>query len=204
MIILRERLYSEAGEKKLEERARKKLRKKFYELEQAKKLGIEPEDFLKNSEYKYLPKEEQDSIIRRYRQAKRKYTPIDPREQKNISLEEKEVLARSVNARSKPALENSDNRSRSRAGFRSREEAAAALEDWKTGPLRDSHDFSNSLDDYYKEKIKRTKVQRKLKKATRKLKKAAPWVIGGTATIGATAAGIKAYKKKKANKKDNK
>ena len=170
-MILKRKLYSEAGLDVKEERARKKIRKKFYELEQAKKLGIEPEEFPKNSEYKRLPKEEQDSIIRRYRRANRRSIPIDPREQRNISLEDKEVLARSVNVRSKPALENGDYRSRSRAGFRLREEAAGALKDWKSGPLRDSHDFSNSLDDYYKERIKRTKVQRKLKKITRKLRK---------------------------------
>ena len=77
----------------------------------------------------------------------------------------------------------------------------------RAGISRDSEEIRNAQRKLSEQRVEeinlaRSKAERWANTTKPAIKKAAPWVIGGTAIAGATAAGIKIAKKKKAKKED--
>lgn len=227
MIILREKLYSEAGKKKLEERAKKKANKRKWQIEQqAENLknsstieherhinGIRELGNLRNSinekKRTLIPaatKEDAKLGVARFRQ--QWYGPTDVLEEK--AKIKADNLKDFKNSRSE-ALSDYKRK-------KEREELQRNIEEKfeirKAERKKAASDFDRKVEAWKAQKAKRQMraeisreaperlVRIKKLERTKAIKKAAPYIAAGTLATGAAVAGAKALKKKKSKKED--
>lgn len=235
MILLRQRTYSEAGKKKLEERARKKANKRSWQLNQAREASdfswqrgpFDSEFGEKHAERKkWLKGKTNEEVLNSIDKKPVKVTKrkgfLSNTTERSYNLPKSVVKEMELGEEAlRTGRESIKNQGTNywRLGKAEKfgekpNQLMVDISSGKTGALGEHKlDFVRELDLKHelrarKDRLKKIEEEKakEIAKAARKakVKKAAPWIIGGTATIGATAAGIKAYKKKKANKKDNK
>lgn len=231
-MILKRKLYSEAGKKKLEERARKKANKRKWQIEQAR----EASDF---SWTRGLSSEfgEKHAERKKWLKGKNNEEVLDAIDKKPVKvIKHKGFLGdtteRSYNLPKSVVKEMELGEEALRTGRKSIENQGtkywdiAKAEKFKKEPNKlmidvssgeagalGKHklDWGRELD--LKDKLRTRKDRLKkieeekakeIAKAARKTKirKAAPWAIGGSLATAGTIAGIKAIKKKKSKKEE--
>lgn len=232
-MILKRKLYSEAGKKKLEERAKKKSNKRKWQLNQAReasdyswKRGLFDSEFgEKHAERKKWLKgktneEVLDAIDKKPVKVTKHKGFLGDTTERSYNLPKSVVkemeLGEEALRTGRKSIENQGTKYWGLAKakeFKIPNRLMIDISSGKAGTLGEHKlDMIRELDLNHelrarKDRLKKIEEEKakEIAKAARKTKirKAAPWVIGGTAIAGATAAGIKIAKKKKAKKEDN-
>jgi len=211
-MILKRKLYSEAGKKKLEERARKKANKRLYQIQQGREAtpGFHrtPVDWLENKSNKevldILEKSPKPNRSRRHL-----FGPLSKSYYKELSdsqfdeMDKAECTLRA--GRGSLADQRSGLSDIAKLNKQPVDELMENInidrEEYPHG-LRYTDRFEKELK-ARKDRLKKIEEEKakEIAKAARKAKIRA-WVIGGSLAAAGTVAGVKAIKKKKSKKED--
>ncbi len=223
MIILRERLYSEAGKKKLEERAKKKANKRKWQIEQQA-------ENLKNSEI--IGQEKHINSLRELRtmfnpEKLKKIQDAATKEDGKLSLARfeqqwsgpKDILEEKAKIKADNLKDFKNSRSEALSDYKRKKEWEELQRNIKENfEIREAErkkaasDFDRKVEAWEAQKAKRqmrAEISReaperlaRIKKLERAkaIKKAAPYIAAGTLATGAAVAGVKALKKKNKDK----